>query len=279
MLPSDRHVHSEWSWDALRGDMEATCGRAVGLGLTSIAFTDHADFTPWRIVGEIASAPGTVRPYIGSDGRFDPPELDLDGYRECVERCRDRFPELQILLGVELAEPHWHPEQAASLLRRGEFDLVISGLHSRRVDGGEVIMVGDGYDDTPATEVFRDYLAEITRMIETSDAFSVLAHIDYPIRHWPAGAGPYEPKMFEEEHRAALRALAATGRALEVNTRVPLHPQIVEWWRDVNGGAVTFASDAHNPLSLAFGFADAAAMVESYGFRPGRHPYDFWVRS
>jgi histidinol-phosphatase (PHP family) len=29
---------------------------------------------------------------------------------------------------------------------------------------------------------------------------------------------------------------------------------------------------------LAQGFAEAAAMVEAYGFRPGRHPYDYWRR-
>ena len=37
-------------------------------------------------------------------------------------------------------------------------------------------------------------------------------------------------------------------------------------------------SDAHDPTVLARGFSDAAAMVEAHGFRPGRHPYDFWRR-
>ncbi|HEY9469926.1 MAG TPA: hypothetical protein VIQ76_09970 [Propionibacteriaceae bacterium] len=35
---------------------------------------------------------------------------------------------------------------------------------------------------------------------------------------------------------------------------------------------------AHDPTVLALGFGDAAAMVEAHGFRPGRHPYDFWRR-
>jgi histidinol-phosphatase (PHP family) len=43
---------------------------------------------------------------------------------------------------------------------------------------------------------------------------------------------------------------------------------------------MTFGSDAHDPTGLAFGFGEAAAtMVEAHGFRPGRHPYDFWTRS
>jgi hypothetical protein len=30
---------------------------------------------------------------------------------------------------------------------------------------------------------------------------------------------------------------------------------------------------------LARGFPQAAAMAEASGFRPGRHPCDFWTRS
>jgi histidinol-phosphatase (PHP family) len=75
-----------------------------------------------------------------------------------------------------------------------------------------------------------------------------------------------------------LRALATAGKALEVNTRVPLHPQIVRWWHQEGGHAITFGSDAHDPTALARGFADAAAMAEANGFRPGRHPNDFWRR-
>jgi histidinol-phosphatase (PHP family) len=76
-----------------------------------------------------------------------------------------------------------------------------------------------------------------------------------------------------------LRTLADSGRILEINTAVPLHPQVVGWWREEGGKGVTFGSDAHDPTVLARGFADAADMVEAQGFRPGRHPYDVWIRT
>ena len=47
MLPPDDHVHSEWSWDTLTGNMERTCARAVEIGLPSVAFTEHVDFAPY----------------------------------------------------------------------------------------------------------------------------------------------------------------------------------------------------------------------------------------
>jgi len=135
------------------------------------------------------------------------------------------------------------------------------------------------YLQRPAADVVRDYLAEVARLVAGSDVFSVLAHIDYPVRYWPAEAGPFAPSAFEDDFRHALRALADTGRALEVNTVVPLFPEVVGWWRQEGGQAVTFGSDAHEPLSLAHGFTDAAAMVESQGFSAGRHPFDVWRRT
>jgi len=45
VLPPDGHVHTEWSWDATDGSMEQSCAHAVALGLPSIAFTEHGDFT------------------------------------------------------------------------------------------------------------------------------------------------------------------------------------------------------------------------------------------
>jgi histidinol-phosphatase (PHP family) len=126
--------------------------------------------------------------------------------------------------------------------------------------------------------VVRAYLAEVARLVADSDAFAVLAHIDYPVRFWPAQAGPFDPAVFEAEFRHALRTLAAGGRALEVSTVVPLHPEIVRWWREEGGSAITFGSDAHDPATISDGFAEAAAMVEAHGFRPGRHPRDFWTR-
>lgn len=277
MLPADSHVHTEWSWDTAIGSMERTCEQALRIGLPALAFTDHADYTPWTVIPD-SPLDQEYGASVASDGTFTPPLLDVDGYLECLQRCRDRFPELRILGGVELGEAHWHPEQAAKLLAHGRFDRVLGSQHSLAIDG-RFFEPGDAYGQRPAAEVIRTYLAEVTRLVVGSDVFAVLAHIDYPVRYWPDEAGPFDPSVFEDEFRHALRALAAAGRALEVNTRLPLDGRILRWWYEEGGEAVSFGSDAHDPLTLAHGFADAAARVEAQGFRPGRHPYDFWVRS
>lgn len=278
MLPADGHVHSEWSWDAPNGSMEKTCARAMDIGLPAVAFTEHVDYTASIVESCALEEHEHLTTFATPDGTLTPPKLDLDGYLECVERCRDKFPALRIISGVELGEPHRHSGVAAELLRAGQFDRVLGSLHC--------LPAGEGFSEPPylyrqrpASEVIREYLAEIPRLIKSFDAFAVLAHIDYPVRSWPAQAGPFDPYAFQDEFRHALRVLADSGRALEVNTRQRLLPEIVRWWREEGGESITFGSDAHDPTALAQRFAEAAAMVEADGFRPGPHPYDVWTRS
>ena len=272
-LPADSHVHSEWSWDAAHGSMEETCARAVDLGLPAVAFTEHADWTPWWVrPGELSDH---LQQFVAADSTVVAPAIDLDGYRECLRRCRDQFPGLRIISGVELGEPHRHPGIVAALLRAGEFDRVLGSVHCLPL-GDRFAEPPNLYRAQPAAEVIRDYLAEIGRLVTGSDAFAVLAHLDYPLRYWPTQAGPFDPYAFEDEFRQALRAIAGSGRVLEVNTAGPLHPEILRWWREEGGEAVTFGSDAHEPAELGRRFAEAAALVEAHGFRPGRHPYDPW---
>jgi histidinol-phosphatase (PHP family) len=255
--------------------MERTCARAVELGLPAVAFTEHVDHT--RLTVPAGSEFGAEYPHlIADDGTFTPPRIDVEGYLECVERCRSLYPSLRIISGMELGEAHWHAETAAKLLSAGQFDRVLGSLHALRI-GGDYFEPMDAFPQLPAAEVMRSYLEELHRLILGSDVFSVLAHIDYAVRPWPAASdGPFSPAAFEEEFRLVLRALAGSGRALEVNTRLPLDPTIVAWWAEEGGQAVTFGSDAHEPAVLAQGLRDAAAMAETYGFRPGRHPYDVW---
>src|SRR6266542_300240 len=130
MLPPDNHVHTQWSWDADAGSMEASCARAVEQGLPSIAFTDHMEFTRWVIAPEGRGVLHRDAAKVGPDLQFDAPPLDVDGYLECLQRCRDRFPGLRILSGVEFGEPHWHPKELRALLDAGAWQRVLGSLHS-----------------------------------------------------------------------------------------------------------------------------------------------------
>lgn len=97
-----------------------------------------------------------------------------------------------------------------------------------------------------------------------------LAHINYAARYWPASQGGYHNADFEGEYRAALRALAQSSRAMEINTSgyLPLGASLLTWWREEGGPAVSFGSDAHDPFTIGHQFASAAALAQGAGFGP-----------
>ncbi|WP_375432054.1 PHP domain-containing protein [uncultured Friedmanniella sp.] len=280
-LPADSHVHSEWSWDTggpasdAAGRMRLVCARAVAIGLPAVVFTEHLDFDGWRIDAEDAMP--NHRELITPDGILEPPELDVPGYLDSIDRCRHEFPGLRILTGVEFGQPHLFDAQAAQLLDLTQLDRVNGSLHTLQngQDRSEPMTL---FRVWPVDRVLEEYLAEIPRMVADSDSFAVFTHLDYAVRSWPTEqAGPFDPRRFEEGFRHAMRSLAERGRALEMNTR-RLWPWMPRWWSEEGGRAITFGSDAHVPAALATGFGEAMDMVEQYGFRPGRRPEDFWTR-
>lgn len=271
--PVDSHVHTEWSWDAPReASMVRSCEQALAAGLPGVAFTDHMDFTTWTDGDRIGAE--NLDPHRYS--RMHP--IDIDGYLSALEDCRQRYPDLRIFSGVEIGEAHLWAASAAAMVARAGVERILGSLHAIPCDG-RLTAADDLFRRMPAAEVMRQYFAELVRLVQGSDIFAVLAHIDFPRRMWPRAAGPYTERAFEEEYRAVLRALAASDRILEVNTKSPLaSAELLGWWRQAGGRAVSFGSDAHQPWRVGDKFKLAVDVVEAAGFRAGRDRFDFWRR-
>jgi histidinol-phosphatase (PHP family) len=253
----DRHVHTEWSWDAAHGDMVATCARAVALGLPAIALTEHADYNAWVNAatgagGAAAAAPGsskdpghggtpaTPNRWTWSQGHLPGHrwpvrvpvypiarggDLDIAGYWEAIDRCRAAFPDLRIESGVELGEPNLYPDQCARLLAHRPLDRVLGSMHIVEVDGEMVdISVPEVLSPEHAKPRFRRYLVATRELVESGAPFAILTHLDYPKRYWPHATLPFDERDFEEEYRAVLVALARSGRTLEVNSSRAMGP-------------------------------------------------------
>jgi histidinol-phosphatase (PHP family) len=251
--------------------MDTTCAQALAMGLPTVAFTEHVDFTPLR-AGSLSEKFGD----LVTDGILTAPELDVAGYLESVEKCRVKYPGLRILTGMEVGQPHRHTAELADLLALGTFDRMIGSLHCLP-DGDALAEPWELFPHYPADAVFREYLAEIPRMVAGSEVFDVFGHIDYPVQSWPEALGPFDPYAFEGELREALSALAAGERALEINTRLPLDATILAWWREEGGQRVTFGSDAHLPQALGAGLAEAAATAQTHSFQPDTNRENAWT--
>jgi histidinol-phosphatase (PHP family) len=273
MLPADNHVHTRWSWDTSDSStMELACARALGLGLPGLAFTEHVDFTTW------GAGDACTPEHVGSRRRVVP--LDVEGYAADVARCRELFPDLRILSGIEAGEPHLFAASVAAVLAAGDFQRVLGSLHAVEFDGRLEYVDASLFRAIDPHELMRQYLQDMVVLVGSSSVFNVLAHCDYPRRYWPAArAGAYREADFEEGYRAVFRELASSGRALELNTSSPLaSAELIRWWWQEGGDAVSFGSDAHQAFRVGDKFDVAVDVVESAGFAPGRDRFDFWRR-
>ncbi len=277
-LAVDAHVHTQWSWDAASGDMEESCRQALRIGLRGLAFTEHADFTPWHITDKVYERLSPrYREMVSPERTLTPPRLDTESYLAAIEKCRHLFPDLRILSGVEIGEPTWHVSEVAELRADGGFDRVLASSHSIKRDGASH-MVGDAAAVSSGASVLSEYLVDLACMVESSDQFEVLAHIDYPLRDWPADE-PFNIRDFEDSFREVLEKLSASDRVLEINTVMPLDETILRWWADSGGVRVSFGSDAHDPSRVGLGIRDAMAMADSAGFRSRLDdPFGYWFR-
>lgn len=280
-LPVDSHVHSEFSWDTggpahAAGRMAATISHAERIGLPGLILTEHLDLEPdWRT--DPADLPPKVRHLVDTDGVVRTPAFDQAGYLDSIERCRGEHPDVLLLTGLEFGQPHLRWAEAAAVLELSLFDRINGSLHTIEHEGHRY-EPNTLYRLLPADEVVRLYLAELVVMAGSDAGFTTVTHLDYAAQYWPIGqVGPFDPRRFEGEIRAAMRAIAASGRALEMNTRV-LWPWMPRWWAQEGGRMITFGSDAHLPEDLARGFPDVVEMVEALGFRPGPALQDPWVR-
>jgi predicted kinase/histidinol phosphatase-like PHP family hydrolase len=166
------------------------CAQATELGLPAVAFTDHLDLMAWEVDPSDLAGLDHLKAFLTPEGALALPPVDIGQYLECVDRCRDKFPDLRIITGMELGQPHRTGKAAAELPGFGQLERVLGSLHVLQV-GNKFFEPPGLYRLWPAADVMGQYLAEVPRMIDGSDAFAVLTHIDYAVRYWPTkDAGP-----------------------------------------------------------------------------------------
>ncbi|MGB8215151.1 MAG: histidinol-phosphatase HisJ family protein [Anaerolineales bacterium] len=248
-IPLDYHMHSTFSEDG-EDTLEAMCRRAVELGVPEIGFSEHWDVGPYE-----------------ANPRFFKPE---PWYAE-LQRLRSLFAgQLVIRAGIEIAEPHIYPQEAAEVLHRVPFDYAIGSVHYV----GEHSVFDEGYFRThSADDVYGGYFVELDRMVRSAE-IDIVAHFDIPARTAKPILG-YEPARYEQVIRSALKTCLDRNLALDVNVsglRKPSQiimpdPLILEWYAEMGGQRLTLGSDAHRIPELSLHLDQAIQAIQAVGIK------------
>jgi histidinol-phosphatase (PHP family) len=162
------------------------------------------------------------------------------------------------------------------VLAQRPFERVLGSLHSVIRDD-ELIGVNRVLKVEDPHPVMREYFTDLLGMLEGSSVFDVLAHCDYPRRHWPHSADPYTERDFEQGYQAAFAALAASERALEINTRRPVGvggPGALVAPGGWSGGLLW--QRRARAMGRWTALRPRGRSGDSAGFRPGRDRWDFY---
>lgn len=252
----DLHTHSEYSPDS-QTPLEVMLQRAAEQKVGIYALTDHVELChPWEEETLTYTLPQS---------------------HAAALRVRDTAP-LQLLVGVELAQPLQAPEKARHVLGDYEFDFVIGSVHT---PAGFRDFYDLDFRELPDEEIYaslKEYYRDYLQMAEWGQ-FDALAHITYPYRYLNAGKRlrhiPIDASQFDEDADRVLKAVAEQGLALELNLRsltrspedIPLNARYFRRFREFGGRRVTIGSDAHAPEDITVGIEQGYALLWDAGFR------------
>ena len=248
----DCHLHSTFSSDAQSPILEM-CGSAVRKGVSVVCFTEHVDMNP---------ADSNYGFYNHAD------------YSAEIERAKSIFDgKLEILQGIEFAEPHLYPRDFETMTRR-KFDFVLGSVHTFQ---GTWAGAEDILQKYSADEIYDLHYAETLKMVGFG-GFDAIAHMDLPRRYIPKSR---EPIALID---SILSALIRSGIALELNSS-PLRkglefslpsPAILRRYRELGGKSVTLGSDAHHADDICSGMDHLLEQAASHRLAPvyfrGRSP-------
>jgi len=245
----DTHLHTRHSCDS---DMEPrdACLRAVELGLRAIVFTEHMDFDP-------------------SDEGFG--YYDGLAIRDSLDACRSAFPGLRIFKGVEVTYQPKYQKQIDRFIRKGNFDYTIGSVHMIGADDiSRAEREQEYFGARTEAEAYGGYFRELAQLVE-SRLFDAVGHLDlckkYGFRHY----GPFDWRRCRPDVEAVLRAAAATGVRLELNTSglrqdaQDTYPNIgvIHKFRELGGRNIALGSDAHRPEDIGHKFGELAPQLDS----------------
>lgn len=194
---------------------------------------------------------------------------ELPRYVEEVLALKEKYrEEIDILLGIEADYIEGLEEETARLLEGHPWDYVIGSVHYLGdwdvMDSRQL----HRWNERPAPCIYEAYYRAVSSAA-SSGLFDIIGHFDGIKRYGPPGS-PCEWLL----QREALKAVARSGRTLELNTSGLRHPAgeaypgcpVLQACKEY-GIPVTVGSDAHHPRHVAAGYDQAVRLLEQAGIR------------
>lgn len=245
------HTHTDNSFDGHHSAM-FMAENAEARDFDSIAFTDHCEVDRFYERGD--------------DRRVKQSFFEVSKARAAFDG------RLQILRGIELAQPHYVPELAEKIINAQHYDVIIGSLHNLR--NQEDFYDWTSFDGIDVEATMNEYYDELLGLLDWGN-FDVLAHITYPFRYIFNHLGYREDiNKYSKKVDEILSLCAEKEKALEINMgglKYPINtpsPDIdtIKRYKELGGKLISVGSDSHYAERVGFGIYRAFDMAREAGF-------------
>ena len=209
----DYHTHTGVTIDS-RETEDACCRRAVELGLSEIAFTNHI--------------------MLGNPDFTMSPD-SMKRHSENINACRTRFPQLKIRMALEMDYFENREDELAELIDQYElaagqpFDFVMGAAHylrgvffSSKIHAPQLFeSANKAYvqgNIQPLKEIYDEYFNLIGKAVE-SGLFQTIAHIDHIKKHTYEVSPPLAFETYQDSVKELIGILLDNQVAFELNTK------------------------------------------------------------
>lgn len=260
MFFCDLHSHSIFSFDGAKDSTpDALCRRALEVGLTDIAITDHCD--------------------VNNEAEGTYPLLDSDAAYASVMEAKEKYKgRVNLLYGIELGNAHQAPEYAQQVLSRHNYEFVIGSLHNLTAVPDFSLINFERMYDALIDQLFDRALNEMLQMCEFehngASPFTTLGHMTYVHRYVTIAKRKLDFKKHYDKITALYERIIKRDIALEVNVSTLARGlgismpslELLKLYRDVGGKLITLGSDAHSPEMLGKAIRKGHALLLTAGF-------------
>lgn len=249
-MRTDYHMHCDYSPDG-KATLAEMVEASARMGMDVICFTDHCDIGP------------------ESFKAWGPP--DFVKMRAELEVLRDKFPDLEVRVGIEAGDMIVDREVVQDIVRAQPLDFVLLSTH---VTNGVDMYKYAEFTKDGVREAYDAYLDNVYDSVLHFGDYDSVAHIGYCAKFAPPGALRLQYKDFPDKLDAILRALIEQGKTLECNTSgyarlgepIPGF-DIIARFAELGGEFLTFGSDTHAPERIDDRLSESRARAKELGIK------------
>ncbi|MEG1528701.1 MAG: histidinol-phosphatase HisJ family protein [Clostridia bacterium] len=233
-MKTDLHVHTNYSPDAKADStFERNCQCAIDNNIDIICFTDHIDVY------------GPFETYRNFDF--------VNRKKDYAKVCKRYEGKMQILFGLEYAEPNTNLELFEKVTKATEYDFILGSVHIPT----ELYLRGQ----LNVEQLWQEQYSRTLAMAKVGK-FDSLAHLDFPKKF--VNKYCYDQTMTEQ----ILKECVKNNISLEINTstmrkNLPPSPQmeVIELYHKLGGKYVTIGSDSHNVTDIGSNYDDICSTL------------------